>query len=104
MIMTKPMADRDPEVSAPRVRVVLTGALLRLFPGAEAEVEICARNVDTMLDSLDARWPGMRDRLADSTPAVRPHISIFVDGDRATLDTELPDGADIYVLTAMSGG
>lgn len=90
--------------SIPRVKVVLTSALVRLFPGAESHVEIRAQTVDEMLDALNERWPGMRDRLADTTPAVRRHISIFVDGERAALGTELPDGKDVYILTAMSGG
>lgn len=43
-----------------------------------------------LLDALDARWPGMRDRLCDSTPAIRRHLNVFVDGRRARLDTPLP--------------
>ena len=39
--------------------------------------------VDEVIDALDARWPGMRDRLCDSTPAMRRHINVFVDGKRA---------------------
>ncbi len=57
-----------------------------------------------MLDGLDARWPGMRDRICDSTPAIRRHINVFVDGKRATLDTPLQPGADVFILTAISGG
>jgi hypothetical protein len=57
-----------------------------------------------MVDALDARWPGMRDRICDSTPAVRRHINIFVDGTRATLATQLRPGADVFILTAISGG
>lgn len=90
--------------AVPRVEVVLPGALLRLFPEAEQRCEVRAASVDQMLDALNERWPGMRDRLADTSPAVRRHISIFVDGERARLDTGLRDGMVVYVLTAMSGG
>ncbi|MEA2742004.1 MAG: sulfur-carrier protein, partial [Acetobacteraceae bacterium] len=31
-----------------------------------------------MIEALNARWPGMQDRLCDSTPRVRRHINIFV--------------------------
>lgn len=85
-------------------RVVLPAALVRLFPGAQAEVELAAASVGELFDALDARWPGMRDRLCDSTPAVRRHINVFVDGKRATLATRLAPGTDVVVLTAMSGG
>jgi sulfur-carrier protein len=86
------------------VRVVLPAALVRLFPGSSPEVELTAATVGELLDALDSRWPGMRDRLRDSTPAIRHHINVFVDGRRATLATRLAPGADMVVLTAMSGG
>jgi len=90
--------------AAATVTVVLPAALLRLFPGSRPEVELRAATVSELFDALDARWPGMRDRLSDSTPAVRRHINVFVDGKRATLTTRLSPGTDVIVLTAMSGG
>lgn len=98
------MPDGPAAADLPTVHVQLPLALVRLFPGAERELEVRAATVDALLDDLDARWPGMRDRLADSSPAIRRHINIFVDVDRATLATELRPGARVLVLTAMSGG
>jgi molybdopterin converting factor small subunit len=46
----------------------------------------------------------MRDRLCDSRPAIRKHINIFVDGTSAELESPLPPGAEVFILTAMSGG
>ena len=46
----------------------------------------------------------MRDRLCDSMPGIRRHINIFVEGERATLETRLTPGAEVFVLTAISGG
>jgi molybdopterin converting factor small subunit len=77
---------------------------MRLFPGCEREVRVDARTVEAMVAALDRRWPGMRDRLCDSHPRVRRHINIFVDGERATLQTPLPPGSDVFVMTAISGG
>lgn len=37
-------------------------------------------------------------------PALRGHLNAFVDGERVTLRTRLTQGAEIVVLTAMSGG
>lgn len=87
-----------------QVHVVLPRALLTLFSQAKPNVDVTAATVGAMIDELDARWPGMGDRLRDTTPAVRRHINIFVDGRRATLATVLEPGAKIYVLTAISGG
>jgi molybdopterin converting factor small subunit len=84
--------------------VTLPRALLSLFPGATRRVELAASTVDEALDALDARWPGMRDRLCDSRPAIRRHINVFVAGERATLATRLTPGSEVFVVTAITGG
>lgn len=89
---------------APTIVVRLPGVLVDLFPGSLRRVELRAGTVREMVDALNERWPGMRDRLCDSTPAVRRHINIFVDGERAKLETRLDPGAEVFVLTAISGG
>jgi molybdopterin converting factor small subunit len=95
--------DGAPITSTP-VTVVLPGVLVDLFPGAARRVEMSAATVNEMMDELNVRWPGMRDRLCDSSPAIRRHINVFVDGERAALETPLSPGAEIFVLTAISGG
>ncbi|MFG1465410.1 MoaD/ThiS family protein [Xanthobacter sp. DSM 24535] len=89
---------------APEVLVRLPAHLVALFPGAERRLWLQANTVAEMVDALDAMWPGMRDRLCDTRPAVRRHINIFVSGRRATLATRLASGQDVFVLTAISGG
>jgi molybdopterin converting factor small subunit len=86
------------------VVVTLPANLVRLFPGAGRRLELPAATVREMVDALDSRWPGMRDRLCDSRPAIRRHINVFVEGRRATLETRLAPGAEVTVLTAISGG
>lgn len=86
------------------VVVSLPPALLSLFPGCERRVELAAATVDEAMDALNARWPGMRDRLCDSTPRIRRHINVFVDGERAALGTRLRAGTDVFIMTAISGG
>lgn len=86
------------------VTVVLSQALMNLFPDADREVTLVAGNVGEMIDALNRRWPGMRDRICDSHPAVRRHINVFVAGKRAGLDTPVAHGSRIYILTAISGG
>ncbi len=86
------------------VLVRLAPLLVSLFPTAERQVELSVSTVEEMIDALDARWPGMRDRICDSSPAIRRHMNIFVDGKRAGLDTCLAPGSDVFILTAISGG
>ena len=102
--MDSPGADRASEGAAASVTVTLAGALTYLFPGAPRRLTLQAASVRDMVKALDADWPGMGDRIVDSTPAIRPHMNVFVDGERAALDTPLAPGAEVFVLTAISGG
>jgi sulfur-carrier protein len=88
----------------PKVAITLTPALTRLFPGCPRQLELEAVSVRGLLDALDRRWPGMRDRLSDSTPRIRPHVNIFVDGERSVLETRLRPDASVLIITAISGG
>jgi sulfur-carrier protein len=86
------------------VLVRLAPLLLNLFPDAGAEVAVPAGSVRELVDALETRWPGMRDCICDSTPAIRRHMNVFVDGRRVTLDTPLAPGTHVFILTAISGG
>lgn len=98
------MLEAQVDAQAACITVSLPAALVRLFPGARDQVEMVASNVGKMIDELDRRWPGMKDRLSDSTPAIRKHLNIFVEGRRAKLDTPLKANGKVTILTAMSGG
>jgi molybdopterin synthase sulfur carrier subunit len=88
------------------VVVKLPAALVRLFPEASRQVEIPASvaTVGDAIDALDRRWPGMRDRICDTTPCIRRHMNVFVRGERSDLETQLEPGDEMVVLTAISGG
>ncbi len=97
-----------PDIPAPSggssVAVLLPAPLVALFPGASREVTVPATSVGEAIEALDRRWPGMRDRICDSTPAIRRHINVFIEGARASLDTPLKPGDELIVMTAISGG
>jgi sulfur-carrier protein len=97
------MLDGHPARPVP-VLVVLPRLLVNLFPGSVREVAVSASTVRDAIDALDARWPGMRDRVCDSRPAIRRHINVFVDGEKAALDTPLAPGTEVIIMTAISGG
>ena len=92
------------EGGGPALLVRLPPALVALFPDAERLVEIRADSVRGVIAALDERWPGMASRLADERPALRRHINVFVDGERLSLEDPIPPGADVFILTAVSGG
>lgn len=76
-----------------------------LFVELPRRVEVDdAASVADALDRLDERWPGLRDRLCEPGPTLRPHINVYVDRERASLDTALAADSRIDVIAAISGG
>ena len=84
--------------------VHLPASLVTLFPGAPRRLAVEAATVGALVDALNARWPGMRDRLCGPGPRLRPHINVFVDGERSTLATALGRDSIVHVIPAVSGG
>jgi sulfur-carrier protein len=82
----------------------LPGTLPPLFAGLTRRLEIDGGTVVEVIDHLDERWPGLRDRLCEPGPALRPHIHVYVDGERAALETTLEERSRIDVIAAISGG
>ena len=84
--------------------VVLPRSLVALVNGSERRAEVDGATVGEALVALDARWPGLLDRVCDPGPVLRRHLNVFVDGERAGLETPLPPGATLHVIPAVSGG
>jgi molybdopterin converting factor small subunit len=58
-----------------------------------------------LVDDLDSRWPGMRDRLVEPGPRLREHINVFIDGERSRdLAAPLTDASVVHVIPAVAGG
>lgn len=77
---------------------------MALFPGTPRRIQATGATVAEVIADLDAQVPGIRNRIVDAGPMIRTHINVFVAGDRATLATPVPDGADVHVIPAVSGG
>ncbi|MFL5936409.1 MAG: MoaD/ThiS family protein [Gaiellaceae bacterium] len=82
----------------------LPTALTALFPDLPRNVQVEAPTVNEAIDELDGRWPGLRDRLCEPGPALRRHIHVYVDRERAALDTPIEDRSHVNVIAAISGG
>jgi sulfur-carrier protein len=84
--------------------VRLPPTLPPLFPGLPRKLELEAGTVGEAIDQLEERWPGFRDRLCEPGPELRHHIHVYVDGERAELDTAIGERSRLDVIAAITGG
>jgi molybdopterin converting factor small subunit len=89
---------------APVAVVHLPRSLASLFPGSPRRLEARGATVADLIADLDDQVPGLRSRIVDAGPVLRTHLNVFVAGQRATLDTPVPAGAEVHVIPAVSGG
>jgi len=82
----------------------LPGTLTPLFAGLPRRLDLDAATVAAAIERLDAQWPGLRDRLCEPGPVLRQHIHVYVDRERATLDTPIERRSRVDVIAAISGG
>jgi molybdopterin synthase sulfur carrier subunit len=84
--------------------VRLPATLTPLFVALPRRLEVDATTVLDAFERLEARWPGLRDRLVEEGPALRRHLHVYVDGQRADLATPLGPDSRLDVVAAISGG
>ncbi len=78
---------------------VFFSAGLRSLTGGATDIQIEAGTVKRLLAELDARYPGMAERLSEGT-AVAINGEIINDA----LYEPIPDGAEVHFLEALKGG
>ncbi len=84
--------------------VVLPRSLVALFPGATRRVSVEGATVAEIIDALDGRWPGLRDRLCYPGPVLHEYINVFVDGQPAEVTSPVRPDATVHVIPAVAGG
>lgn len=84
--------------------VQLPISLRTLFADVPKRTSFDATTVAEVIDRLDERWPGMRNRLCHPGPVLRDFINVFVDGQRADLSTPVGKESLVHILPAMAGG
>ena len=74
----------------------------------EAKVEIDAGDVQELLDTLEARFEGLRGLIRDAGGQVHHHVNVYVNGEEiGNLQgpgTRLKDGDEVSIIPAMAGG
>jgi molybdopterin synthase sulfur carrier subunit len=89
------------------VRVRIPTPLRRYTAGAE-EVGVSGSNISTVVEDLERKFPGIKERLCDEQGRVRRFVNIYVNGDDIrflnSLETEVKDGDEVAIVPAIAGG
>jgi len=86
------------------VVVVRLRAPLRELAGGSPEVPVDGTTVGEALRALEHAHDPITGWILDEHGRIRPHVNVFLDGDRVTEDAEIPADAVLHVLSAISGG
>ena len=83
-------------------------APLRRLTRNQARVEAEGSTIAELMDRLDEKYPGLKDRLVDEGGRVRLYVNFYVnEEDIRFLDgtaTELGDGDVLSIVPAIAGG
>jgi photosystem II stability/assembly factor-like uncharacterized protein/molybdopterin converting factor small subunit len=77
---------------------------LRELAGGASEVRVDGETVAEAIAGLEAQFPRLEGWILDDQGRVRQHVNVFLDGERASLDTPVAPEARLHVLAAISGG
>ncbi len=81
---------------------------LQKFTQNQSAVEVGGTTIDGVVGELDARFPGIRERLCDDSGAIRKFINLYLnDEDIRFMDgekTAVQDGDELAIIPAIAGG
>ena len=71
-------------------------------------VEVAAGTIASAILELQAKFPGIKDRLIDETGQVRRFVNVYVNEEDIRFlknqDTPLKDGDEVSIIPAIAGG
>ena len=85
--------------------VVYIPTLLQTVTGGVSNVAVDGTTVAQLVEQLEARFPGIRDRLVDQG-RLRPNISVAVDGEvlPGGLREAVEPSSEVHFVAAIRGG
>jgi molybdopterin synthase sulfur carrier subunit len=82
--------------------------ILRTYTGGAKAVEGSGETLADLLTDLDAKYPGVRDRLITDTGALHRFVNVYVNDEDVrflgALEAKLSDGDNVTILPAVAGG
>ncbi|RJQ26758.1 MAG: MoaD/ThiS family protein [Peptococcaceae bacterium] len=83
-------------------------ASLSHLTGGKKTVECTGDNIAACLTSLEAQFPGIKDKLCNEKGDAFGFINVFVNGENVRylqgMDTPLQEGDELTIIPAIAGG
>ncbi len=81
---------------------------LRRMTNGQDKVELEAAALSAMIETLEADYPGIKERLIDENGELRYFVNIYLNGEDVRflqgLDTTAAAGDEISIVPAVAGG
>ena len=81
---------------------------LRALTGGAGEVDAHGADIGSLIEDLEDRHPGLRERLLDDSGQLRRFVNVYVNDEDVRflngLRTSLPEGAKVSIIPAVAGG
>jgi MoaD family protein len=81
--------------------------ILRTYTGGEKAVSADGASLSALIDDLEAKHPGLKDRLLQDGD-LRRFVNVYINDEDVRflggLEAELKDGDNVVVLPAVAGG
>jgi molybdopterin synthase sulfur carrier subunit len=88
--------------------IVRIPAPLRKITADQDSVPADGPSLSQCIDSLEASYPGLKERLCDDAGEIRRFVNIYVNGEDVRflqgLTTPLKDGDEVSIVPAVAGG
>ena len=81
---------------------------LRRLTGGRDEVMAEGGTVAEVLDDLERRYKGIKERICEPDGSLRRFVNIYINDEdirfKRNMDTEVSDGDEISIIPAIAGG
>ena len=81
---------------------------LRKFTGGAESVTASGATVAAIVQDVEGRHPGLKERICDDAGKVRRFVNLYVNGEDirflSSLETPVKDGDEISIVPAIAGG
>ncbi len=81
---------------------------LRRITANQGEVDAEGATIGGLIEDLEKKYPGLKERLCDETGAIRRFVNIYINEEDIRFmqgkDTSVKDGDEISIIPAIAGG